>query len=174
MSSCSENPYAGMRDEVFNPGEVRLYGRSQFNPPDGLGGEPDGTGQIAADGKKMRFRAGEGYIAMDMRQDAEAVSVGIIYGYAYEGHCYKLPKPRIMYLPVEHQPIVGGDSGCDCGYAPELGYVVWAVDKLDRVIVLDMRSDDVKTLLLEENMPGNRSPQAYAQAMAMAPQRGRE
>ncbi|MCA1407965.1 hypothetical protein I6F26_11595 [Ensifer sp. IC3342] len=101
-------------------------------------------------------------------------SIGVIYGYAYEGHCYKLPKPQIMYLPSEPRKILGGDCGCDCGYVPELGYAVWQIDKLERVVALDVRSDDVKTLVLDENMPGNRSPMAYAQTMALAPQRHRD
>jgi hypothetical protein len=32
----------------------------------------------------------------------------------------------------------------------------------------------VKTLVLDENMPGRRSPMAYAQTMALAPQRHRD
>jgi len=101
-------------------------------------------------------------------------SIGVIYGYAYEGHCYKLPKPQIMYLPEEARLIKGGDCGCDCGFVPELGYAVWQIDKLERVVALDVRSDDLKTLVLDENLPGNRSPLAYAQTMALAPQRHRD
>jgi hypothetical protein len=101
-------------------------------------------------------------------------SIGVIYGYAYEGHCYKLPKPQIMYLPAEPRAILGGDCGCDCGFVPELGYAVWQIDKLERVIALDVRSDDVKTLVLDENLPGSRSPLAYAQAQSLAPQRHRD
>ncbi|MGB3389844.1 MAG: hypothetical protein WBA88_17880 [Pseudaminobacter sp.] len=97
-------------------------------------------------------------------------SIGVIYGYAYEGHCYRLPKPRIMVLPVEPCELVIGD----CGYDPELGYAVWRLDKLERVVALDVRTDSLKTLLLDENMPGNRSPLAYAQALNLAPHRGRE
>jgi hypothetical protein len=101
-------------------------------------------------------------------------SIGVIYGYAYEGHCYRLPKPQIMYLPEEARLIKGGDCGCDCGFVPELGYAVWQIDKLERVVALDVRSDDLKTLVLDENLPGSRSPLAYAQTMALAPQRQRD
>ncbi|ULJ74827.1 hypothetical protein [Rhizobium gallicum] len=101
-------------------------------------------------------------------------SLGVIYGYAYEGHCYKLPKPQIMLLPEEAQRIVGGTCGCDCGYVAELGYAVWSLDKLQRVVVLDVRSDDIKTLVLDENLPGNRSPLAYAQTMLLASPRQRD
>ncbi|MBB4185600.1 hypothetical protein GGE07_002241 [Sinorhizobium terangae] len=121
-------------------------------------------------------------------------SVGVIYGYAYEGHCYKLPKPQIMILPVSPHKIVAAKCECEretedergserkhdcncgweCGYSAKLGYVVWSVDKLEQAVALDVRSDDLKTLILDENMPGNRSPLAYAQAMSLAPQRQRD
>lgn len=89
-------------------------------------------------------------------------SIGVIYGYAYEGHCYRLPKPQIMFLPKEACTIGPDDCGCDCGYVPRLGYAVWQIDKLDVVVALDIRADDIKTLVLDANLPGNRSPLAYA------------
>jgi hypothetical protein len=101
-------------------------------------------------------------------------SIGVIYGYAYEGHCYKLPKPQIMCLSERPSAIAKGDCGCDCGFDPKFGYAVWSIDKLDRAISLDIRADDLKTLVLDENLPGNRSPLAYAQTMALAPQRQRD
>jgi len=85
-----------------------------------------------------------------------------------------LPKPEIMFIPAVAHKIAGDKCGCDCGYSAELGYAVWQVDQLDRVIALDIRSDDVKTLILDENMPGKRSPQAYSQSLSMAPMRSRE
>ncbi|OAP38619.1 hypothetical protein AU381_23685 [Sinorhizobium glycinis] len=97
-------------------------------------------------------------------------SIGVIYGYAYEGHCYKLPKPQIMCLSERPTPVAKGD----CGFDPSFGYAVWSIDKLERAIVLDIRADDLKTLVLDENLPGNRSPLAYAQAQSLAPQRHRD
>jgi len=35
---------------------------------------------------------------------------------------------------------------------------VWQIDKLERVVALDVRSDDLETLVLDENLPGSRSP----------------
>ncbi|POH32457.1 hypothetical protein ATY30_09400 [Sinorhizobium americanum] len=97
-------------------------------------------------------------------------SIGVIYGYAYEGHCYKLPKPQIMCLSERPTTVAKGD----CGFDPAFGYAVWSIDKLERAIVLDIRADDLKTLVLDENLPGNRSPLAYAQAQSLAPQRHRD
>ncbi|MBY3094809.1 hypothetical protein GYN07_29375 (plasmid) [Rhizobium leguminosarum bv. viciae 248] len=121
----------------------------------------------------MKLKVGNCYILIDPGK-VQMVSIGVIYGYAYEGHCYKLPKPRIMYLPVKATEISRDDCGCDCGYSRALGYSVWSLDKLERVIALDVRSDDIKTLILDENLPGNRSPLAYAQTQSLAPQRLRD
>ncbi|WEX89509.1 hypothetical protein PZN02_002612 [Sinorhizobium garamanticum] len=103
-------------------------------------------------------------------EDGVIESIGVIYGYAYEGHCYKLPKPQIMCLSDAPSLVKDGD----CGYDPTFGYAVWSIDKLERAIVLDVRADELKTLVLDENMPGSRSPLAYAQSMNLAPQRHRD
>lgn len=110
------------------------------------------------------------FLPIDLKGERNYKSIGVIYGYAYEGHCYKLPKPQIMCLPGKPTPVAKGD----CGYDPEFGYAVWAIDKRECAIALDIRSDDLKTLVLDENTPGNRSPMAYAQTMALAPQRHRD
>ena len=124
--------------------------------------------------KSIKLSIKECYLLIYAGPDIEINSLGIIYGYAFEGHCYKLPKPTIMYLPNEPTEIKGGDCGCDCGYVPELGYVVWAIDKLERVLGLDVRSESLKTLILDENLPGNRSPLTYSQSYALSTQRSRD
>jgi len=77
-----------------------------------------------------------------------------------------------MLLPGPPQEIKNGTD--DCGYTKKLGYSVWTIDKLARVVVLDVRTDDLKTLVLDANTPGNRSPLAYSQNQALAPQRNRD
>ncbi|MBB4292254.1 hypothetical protein GGE16_004330 [Rhizobium leguminosarum] len=180
MSCCSENPFIGTGKVPFNPSEVRLYGRNEFcppgkeaHPPQAAQAKPLRDGEFEAGSDKIKLKVGNCYILIDPGK-VEMVSIGVIYGYAYEGHCYKLPKPRIMYLPVKATQIPHDDCGCDCGYSPALGYSVWSLDKLERVIALDVRSDDIKTLILDENLPGNRSPLAYAQTQSLAPQRLRD
>jgi hypothetical protein len=169
-SCCCENPYVGKGPAPFNPSEVRLYGRKQYCPKEDL---KKNGGKVQPEGEKIKLKAGSCYIVIDPGE-VTIVSIGVIYGYAYEGHCYKLPKPKIMYLPVDAQDIISDNCGCDCGYSTALGYSVWQTDKLARVIALDVRSDDLKTLVLDENMPGNRSPLAYSQTLALAPQRSHE
>lgn len=171
MSCCSENPFIGTGKVPFNPSEVRLYGRKEFCP--GKDARPMRDGDPEAGSDKIRLKVGNCYIPIDPG-NVGIISIGVIYGYAYEGHCYKLPKPKIMCLPVEATEILGDGCGCDCGYSRELGYSVWSLDKLERVIAFDLRADDLKTLVLDENLPGNRSPLAYAQTQLLAPQRLRD
>lgn len=179
MSCCSDNPFVGTGGMPFNPSEVRLYGRNEYCPegskdePGDAGVKPIRDGDIEGASDRIKLKVGKCFILIDPRK-VEIVSIGVIYGYAFEGHCYKLPKPKIMYLPVKAGEIPGDDCGCDCGYSQALGYSVWSLDKLERVIALDVRSDDLKTLILDENLPGNRSPLAYAQTQSLAPQRLRE
>ncbi|WP_455918941.1 hypothetical protein [Ensifer canadensis] len=132
---------------------------------------------VVGDGVTIAVFDGESYsfLPVSLSGDVDYInSIGVIYGYAYEGHCYKLPKPQIMCLSERPTKIAKGDCGCDCGFDPKFGYAVWSIDKLERAISLDIRADDLKTLVLDENLPGNRSPLAYAQTMALAPQRQRD
>ncbi|WP_159592961.1 hypothetical protein [Chelativorans xinjiangense] len=183
----------------FRPGEVRLYGRPAVRDDENLTvqvselkklleeGGKDITDLVRRDGEEKReiiklivrsapskdsvkskeSEVSENTLTISDVGAPQVASIGVIYGYAYEGHCYKLPKPQIMLLPVEPHTVVEGD----CGYKRELGYAVWQIDKLERAVVLDVRSDDIKTLVLDANTPGSRSPLAYAQTMALAPHR---
>jgi hypothetical protein len=194
MSDCCCYPGVGkLPDKLsapnynsYNPSEVRLYGRpaecelgnagAEESSEEELGVEGQARGQVEISALRLMIRTSKGrcHLRIDPGLDVNIQSIGVIYGYAYEGHCYKLPKPQIMFLPEEPRQILGGDCGCDCGYTPELGYAVWQIDKLERAVALDVRSDDLKTLVLDENIPGNRSPLAYSQTMRLAPNRSRD
>lgn len=98
-------------------------------------------------------------------------TIGIIYGYAYEGHCYDLPKPAVMLLPVRPRRIPDDDCGYDEKQAE--GYRVWVVDKLDECQHIEVSSGFVEQLVLEANMPGKRSPSTYSATMQFAHRSGR-
>lgn len=99
------------------------------------------------------------------------LSSGIIFGYAYEGHCYDLPKPKIMLIPAFPEEIPDDDSGY---YAKRnKDYRVWIVDKLDECIEIDVNQGFVEQVVLEANLPGKRSPSMYAAKMTMAHRGGR-
>jgi hypothetical protein len=100
------------------------------------------------------------------------ISCGVIVGYAFEGHTYDLPKPKIMILPVRPEQIIPAD---DSGYKrkePE-GYAVWLVDKLDECAEFEMNQGFVEQLVLEANMPGKRAPNMYVGRMMLGHRSGK-
>ena len=98
-------------------------------------------------------------------------SSGVIFGYSYEGHCYDLPKPKIMIIPTLPMEIPSDDCGYDLKSSK--GYRVWVVDKLDQCVELDMNQGFVEQLVLEANLPGKRSPTAYSATAMVAHRNGR-
>ncbi|RWO31478.1 MAG: hypothetical protein EOS11_14670 [Mesorhizobium sp.] len=105
----------------------------------------------------------------------EPISCGIIVGYAYEGHCYDLPKPKIMLIPAIPELIPVDDCGYRDKYVPTARekYMLWIVDKLDECVEFEMNQGFVEQIVLEANLPGKRSPTMYASRMMMGHRGGR-
>jgi hypothetical protein len=104
------------------------------------------------------------------------MTAGIIYGYAYEGHCYDMPKPKIMLIPVLPQEIPAGDCGYDQKGTDADGnsaYKVWVVDKLDECVDIDVSQGYIEQMVLDANLPGQRSPTMYAAKARLAHRSGR-
>jgi hypothetical protein len=97
---------------------------------------------------------------------------GIIVGYAYEGHTYDLPKPKIMIIPTIPEKEIPED---DSGYKQKesSGYAVWLVDKLDECLEFEMNQGFVEQIILDANLPGKRAPNMYAGRMMMGHRGGR-
>ncbi|WP_156389002.1 MULTISPECIES: hypothetical protein [unclassified Mesorhizobium] len=102
----------------------------------------------------------------------QKTSCGIIVGYAYEGHTYDLPKPKIMIIPAFPEPKIPADDSEFDAKEPE-GYAVWLVDKLDECVELEMNQGFIEQLVLDANMPGKRSPTMYASKMTMGHRGGK-
>ncbi|MER9438569.1 hypothetical protein [Mesorhizobium sp. M0618] len=102
----------------------------------------------------------------------QKTSCGIIVGYAYEGHTYDLPKPKIMIIPAFPEPKIPADDSDFDAKEPE-GYAVWLVDKLDECVELEMNQGFIEQLVLDANMPGKRSPTMYASKMTMGHRSGK-
>lgn len=131
-------------------------------------GEPGGTYQLGLTMKEF------GTVFLGSESKGEGMlSSGIMFGYAYEGHTYDFPKPKIMLVPS--RPLAGripnDDSGYDAKY--DEGYRVWLVDKLDRCIEVEANQGFIDELVLEANLPGKRSPTMYGAKMALAHRGGR-
>jgi hypothetical protein len=112
-----------------------------------------------------------GEVYVSIYSDAnKKISCGVIVGYSYEGHCYDLPKPKIMFLNVDPQEIPNDD----CGYSiKKNNYMVWLVDKLSNCVEFEMNQGFVEQIVLEANLPGKRAPTMYAGRMMMGHRSGR-
>lgn len=99
----------------------------------------------------------------------EPLDAAIIFGYAFEGHCYDLPKPKVMLIPATPKPL----HTSDCGYGDKPEYMVWVVDKLERCIEVEVSQGFIEQLVLSANLPGQRSPSTYRATMAMSHRSGR-
>jgi hypothetical protein len=178
------------KGQVFNATQVRLYGIYKFVdvPANGTAdltqfvvGLRKGKDAAAADVRLNAFAvdvkdAGSlGLIAAPTQSKnggtSKKLSAGVIYGYAYEGHCYDLPKPKIMLIPADPEEPKCDDCGYDC--KKDCDYRVWVVDKLDQCVEIEVNQGFVEQLVLEANMPGKRSPSTYRATMAMAHRSGR-
>lgn len=100
------------------------------------------------------------------------ISVGVIVGYAFEGHTYDLPRPKIMVLPVKPEPQIPDD---DSGFKAKEGegYAVWLVDKLDECAEFEMNQGFIEQIVLEANLPGKRAPNMYVGRMMMGHRGGK-
>ena len=99
------------------------------------------------------------------------LSPAIVFGYAFEGHCYDMPKPKIMLLPDWPRPIPCDDCGYDD--KSDHNYWLWITDKLDECVEIDVSQGFIEQLVLEANLPGKRSPTMYGGRMMMGHRSGK-
>jgi len=93
--------------------------------------------------------------------DPAESDIALVYGYAYQGHCYTLPEPVFIVLPHGSQrPNNGG-----CGFGSD--YDMWIVEKLDTTVQMQLNADTFEQAILIRNLPGARQPMSYAGKAAM-------
>jgi hypothetical protein len=93
------------------------------------------------------------------------ISIAAIYGYSFEGHCYRLDSPRIFIFDQ------GDSEAKGCGF--EAPYRMWNIRSKTMLMEVSLDFDFAETLILEANLPGNRAPNTYGNSMAMAHRNGR-
>lgn len=97
----------------------------------------------------------------------DLVSVAVVYGYAFEGHCYRLDKPRLLILAPADPPAVA----VGCGFAEP--YMMWRITSKTTLLDLASSVGQAEDLILGANLPGNRSPNTYGNDMQLAHRGGR-
>jgi hypothetical protein len=92
----------------------------------------------------------------------------LIYGYAYQGHCYSMPEPVIVAVdrtPGAELPASG------CGYGGN--FLMWTVDQKELSIHLQITNDSYENLILKKNLPGPKQPGSYNAMMTIGHRGGR-
>jgi len=92
-------------------------------------------------------------------------SFAAIYGYAFEGYCYRLDKPKIYTINAPHDPASG------CGFDEQ--YKMWTVRSRGQIMELSLDYDFAETLILEANLPGNKGPNTYGNGYKIAHRGGK-
>jgi hypothetical protein len=95
-------------------------------------------------------------------------STVLAYGYAFEGHCYRLDSNRIFVVtgPIA-EPAVG------CGFESAMGYKMWRLTASSQILEISTAFGEARTLILDAQLPGKRSPSSYAITLRMAHRNGR-
>ncbi|MCC1491916.1 hypothetical protein [Cognatishimia sp. F0-27] len=176
-------------ETYYDPSEVVLIG-SHMHP------SPNVTTTVTSDGKASILLTDEnqgdlakGY--MSVRSDfanrlelkavpidvaegekAPVPTMALIYAYGYEGHSYRLAKPRIMIVKGHGEPYEATrDKAVSDSLTGQL--YMWRLSKHEQTISIEVESGDLEKLVLEANQPGNRAVNSYAAHMQMAHRGGK-
>ncbi|MFS8146358.1 hypothetical protein ATY78_04945 [Rhizobium sp. R635] len=95
-------------------------------------------------------------------------STVLAYGYAFDGHCYRFDSNRIFIVTGPNAEPAEG-----CGFDKALGYKMWRISSAEQILEISTALGDAKTLILDSQLPGKRSPNSYAITLRMAHRNGR-
>jgi hypothetical protein len=101
-------------------------------------------------------------------------AIVVAYGYAYEGHCYRLDRPKVLLLLQDSED----EAAEGCGFFanesdPSYGYRMWRVQSKTMLLELGIVGDFAEQLLLDANLPGRRAPNTYNAQAAVGHRGGR-
>ncbi|GLS39192.1 hypothetical protein GCM10010869_47890 [Mesorhizobium tianshanense] len=149
----------------YLPDQIMLYGvRLNF---DNLGKVSHRTATLPLNENLLRMSI------VKKRDDVEPIIptkevIAIVYGYAFEGQCYRNDKPKLLIF----HPTTGETAATGCGF-DDLGYVMWGVTKKTPIMELATSTDFAEEIILNANLPGNRSPNTYGNSFMLAHRGGR-
>jgi hypothetical protein len=145
----------------YKPDEIILYG-------------------VSLDGGSSTVREGvipfdDNFVILQVRRaspagtplDPNAIAMAVVYGYAYEGYCYRYDRPRVLVF--EYRGL--GAPAAGCGFEPP--YMMWRIAEKKKILELNTRMDLAEILVLDANLPGNRPPNTYGNKARLAHRGGR-
>lgn len=140
---------------VYSPSAIVLYGVPVTGVQTVVGINPQGA--VVA---FMQVIAGKSY------------TTALVYGFAYQGHCYNLPEP-IIVLVENRQGWPQQAVGCDYDLGNNLNYLMWEVDKSEMTAQFQLTNDTFEELILKRNIGGSKQPMAYHSAAQLAHRGGK-
>ncbi|ASP77042.1 hypothetical protein [Sinorhizobium meliloti] len=162
---------APARSGMYQADSLILYG-VKLNEAEDFG-EFDAGENGNASIQLQLYRGGE-------LQDRRLYSVVLAYGYAFEGRCYRLDTNRVFIIKSSSEEDA---VGCGFDIAPAAGgpapvnpapsYKMWRIRSSEELLEIALNYAEAKTLILDANLPGKRSPNSYAITMALAHRDGR-
>ncbi|ESZ22038.1 hypothetical protein [Mesorhizobium sp. L48C026A00] len=156
--SSEDIPYAPDANRYW-PDQITLYGVTLNLAPTKMANLPF---------ERHFIRLAVVPIGSDDPQDPDIMAIAAVYGYAFEGQCYRYDKPKLLvFRPGVEEPNAKG-----CGFE-NLGYKMWQITKKTPIMELAASKDFAEEIVLNANLPGNRSPNTYGNNMALAHRGGR-
>ena len=107
-------------------------------------------------------------IGSDDPVDPRLMAIAAIYGYAFEGQCYRYDKPKLLVF----RPGVSETPAIGCGFE-NLGYSMWQITKKTPIMELATSTDLAEEIVLNSNLPVNRNPNTYGNSFNLAHRGGR-
>ena len=124
------------------------------------------TANLPFDGYFVRLAVVE--IGSDAPVAPEVMVIAAVYGYAFEGQCYRFDKPKLLVF----RPGVAAAPAEGCGF-DDLGYAMWQITKKTPVMELATATDLAEEIVLNSNLPGNRNPNTYGNSFMLGHRGGR-
>ncbi|MER8970388.1 hypothetical protein NKI25_33075 [Mesorhizobium sp. M0808] len=100
--------------------------------------------------------------------DRKRMVIAVVYGYAFEGHCYRLDQPKLFVFEPRTTELPAVGCGFDGGE-----YAMWQITKKTRMLELATSVDLAEELVLNASLPGNRSPNTYGNRFQLAHRGGK-
>ncbi len=156
----SDNVPAPATTAIYKPNEIILYGL-KLNKSDKFGDIE--ISDTSTDTLFLRLHV----YKKNEPLDPDQVAIALVYGYAFEGHCYRLDRAKVMIFKY------GGTAppAEGCGFDDK--YKMWRISSKTQLLELDTRVDLAETVILQANLPGKRSPNTYNSEAMLAHRGGR-
>jgi hypothetical protein len=180
--TTSDNVPAPAQEYTFVPDEVILYGVLLNGDPKDKIAEHSGFISIA-DPEPFALPPGgslQGALSLrltlfrgDKPLDKTKVVIAAIYGYGFEGGCYRFDRPRV-FLFERTSASQGDDKAQGCGFGDfDPPYKMWRVRAGTCLLELNTSTGSAQQLVLDANLPGRRAPNTYEGNMRLAHRGGR-